>query len=113
MLQDELHRTAIEGDGVVEGALRPFIDATVVCLSFGRKSREHIIGVRVREIMAEKRMVVLRVTANSRKRRPTMSPMNSKGISTAINDTVSETMVKPICPAPCSAASSGECPSSM
>ena len=42
-----------------------------------------------------------------------MSPMNSSGISTAISETVSETMVKPICPAPFSAASSGDSPSSM
>ena len=37
-----------------------------------------------------------------------MSPMNSNGISTAINETVSEIMVNPICPEPLSAASSGE-----
>ena len=33
-----------------------------------------------------------------------LSPMKSKGISTAISDTVSETMVKPICCAPSIAA---------
>ncbi len=49
-------------------------------------------------------MVAQRVTANSRNRRPTTSPMNSSGISTAISDTVSERMVKPICSAPLSAA---------
>ena len=38
--------------------------------------------------------------------------MNSSGISTAISETVSEMMVKPICAAPFSAASSGVSPSS-
>ena len=57
-------------------------------------------------------MVTARVTANSRKRRPTTSPMKSNGMSTAMSDTVNETMVKPICSAPFSAASIGESPSS-
>ena len=58
------------------------------------------MGVKVSETTAETRIVTARVTANSRKRRPTISPMNSSGISTAISETVSETMVNPICPAP-------------
>ena len=74
--------------------------------------REHIIGVRVSETTAEMMMVTARVTANSRKRRPTTSPMNSSGMSTAISETVSETMVKPICSAPFSAACMGVSPSS-
>ena len=53
------------------------------------------------------------MTANSRNKRPTMSPMNSSGISTAISETVSDRIVKPICSAPLSAASSGLSPSSM
>ena len=53
------------------------------------------------------------VTANSRNSLPTTSPMNSSGISTAISDTVSEMMVKPICRAPLSAAWNGGSPSSM
>ena len=36
-----------------------------------------------------------------------MSPMNSSGMSTAIRETVSDTIVKPICSEPLSAASSG------
>jgi hypothetical protein len=39
--------------------------------------------------------------------------MNSSGISTAISDTVSEMMVKPISPAPFSAACIGVSPASM
>ena len=42
-----------------------------------------------------------------------MSPMKSRGINTAISDTVSETIVKPIWAEPLSAASSGESPASM
>jgi hypothetical protein len=75
--------------------------------------RAHIIGVRVRDTTAETRMVTLRVTANSRNRRPTMSPMKSSGMSTAMSETVSERMVKPIWPEPFSAAWRGGSPSSM
>jgi len=62
------------------------------------------MGTRVSDTTAEIRMVTESVTANSRNRRPTTSCMNSSGMSTAINDTVSETMVKPISPAPFMAA---------
>ena len=41
-----------------------------------------------------------------------MSPMKSSGISTAMSETVSDTIVKPICSAPLSAAWSGGSPSS-
>ena len=58
-------------------------------------------------------MATLSVTANSRNSRPTMSPMKSSGISTAMSDTVSETIVKPICSEPLSAAASGDSPASM
>ena len=67
--------------------------------------RADIIGTSVSETTAEIRIVIASVTANSRNSRPTTSPMNSSGISTAISDTVSEMMVKPICAAPFSAAS--------
>ena len=75
-------------------------------------SRAASIGVRVSETRAEIRMVKVRVMANSRKSRPTISPMNSSGISTAISDTVNDTIVNPICSEPFNAASSGESPSS-
>ena len=75
--------------------------------------RAHIIGVRVRETTAEIRIATARVTANSRNRRPTISPINSSGISTAISEKVSEIMVKPISPAPFSAAASGFSPFSI
>jgi len=57
-------------------------------------------------------MVTPRVMANSRKSRPTTSPMNKSGMSTAMSETVSDRMVKPICSEPLSAACSGVSPSS-
>ncbi len=62
------------------------------------------MGVSVSEITAEINMVTARVTANSRNSRPATSPMNSSGMSTATSEIVREMMVKPICPAPLSAA---------
>ena len=72
-----------------------------------------IIAVSVSEISADATIAVDSVTANSRNRRPITPPMNRSGISTATSDTVSEMMVKPICFAPLSAASSGFSPCSM
>ena len=75
--------------------------------------RAHIIGVSVSDTTADTRIVTDSVMANSRNSRPTTSPMNSSGISTAMSDTVSEMIVNPICPAPLSAACSGVSPASM
>ena len=69
-----------------------------------RSRRALIIGVSVSDTKAEIRIATASVMANSWNRRPTTSPMNSSGISTAISDTVSEMMVKPICLEPFSAA---------
>ena len=79
------------------------------CLS----SLAQSIGTSVSDTTAEITMVTASVIANSWNKRPTMSPMKSSGISTAISDTVSEMMVKPICSEPLSAAASGSSPSSM
>ena len=62
------------------------------------------MGVNVSDTTAEMRIATASVMANSRNSRPITSPMNSSGISTAISDTVSEMMVKPICREPLSAA---------
>ena len=43
---------------------------------------------------------MVKVSANSWNSRPTMPVMNSSGMNTATSDSVSETMVKPISPAP-------------
>ncbi len=48
------------------------------------------MGVSVSETTAERMMVTAKVTANSRKSRPTTSPMKSKGIRTAIKEMVSD-----------------------
>jgi hypothetical protein len=53
------------------------------------------------------------VMANSRNSRPTMPPISSSGMNTAISEMLIETIVKPISPAPFNAASSGFMPSSI
>ena len=70
------------------------------------------MGVSVSDTTADNKMATAMVMANSWNRRPTTSPMNSSGISTAMSEMVSEMMVKPICLAPLSAACIGGSPSS-
>ena len=53
------------------------------------------------------------VTANSWNMRPITPPISRSGMNTATSDTEIDRMVKPISPAPLSAASSGARPSSM
>ena len=77
------------------------------------RKREHIIGVSVSETKADSTTADETVMANSRNSRPTMPPISSSGMNTAISETLIETMVKPISPAPFSAASIGCMPSSM
>src|ERR1039457_5298098 len=71
------------------------------------------MGVRVNETTAETATATLKVMANSRKSRPTIPVMNSRGMKTAISEILSEMTVKPICLAPLSAASMGGSPASM
>ena len=52
-------------------------------------------------------MVIVTVMANSRNSRPTMPPISSSGMKTATSDRLIDTMVKPISPAPRSAAWNG------
>ena len=75
--------------------------------------REHIIGVSVSDTIAEMTTAMVRVSANSRNMRPTRPVMNSRGMNTAISDSVSEMTVKPISRAPSSAACMGFRPRSM
>ena len=58
-------------------------------------------------------MAIAIVTANSRNTRPTMPPISSTGMNTAISEKVIDTMVKPISREPLSAASNGRMPPSM
>ena len=74
--------------------------------------REHSIGVRVSETKPESAMAMLIVMANSKKKRPTMPPMNRIGMNTATSDNVMESTVKPISVAPLMAASNGFMPCS-
>ena len=75
-------------------------------------SSAHIIGVSVKETIADTKIVTLSVTANSRKSLPMTSPINSSGINTATSETLKDTMVKPISDAPLRDAGSGSMPSS-
>ncbi len=54
----------------------------------------------VSETITETTIVKVTVTANSRNRRPTMPPISSSGMNTAISETEIEMIVKPISPAP-------------
>ena len=54
------------------------------------------MGVRVSETNPEIRMATTMVTENSCSRRPTMPPMNSTGMNTAMSETVMDKIVKAI-----------------
>ena len=71
-----------------------------------------MVGVTVSETSADSATAMLSVTANSRKRRPTMPPISRMGTKTASSDSVIDTIVKPICLAPSSAACTGGWPAS-
>ena len=98
----------------LEDALAPCADAAGFdAAPAGRSRRAHIIGVVVSETTSEIRIATDSVTANSRKRRPTMPPISRIGMNTAISDRLIDSTVKPTSRAPCSAASNGAMPSSM
>ena len=71
------------------------------------------MGVSVNDTKPETTMATAIVTANSRNTRPTMPPISSTGMNTAIRENVIEMMVKPISRAPLSAASKGRIPCSI
>ncbi len=75
--------------------------------------RPDTIGVSVSETTAEIRMANVSVQPNSCRIRPTTPPVNSSGMNAATSDRLIETMVKPICRAPASAAAAGRNPSCM
>ena len=79
-------------------------------LVWARRKRDAIIGVSVSETTSETNIAIASVTANSRNSRPMMPPIRSSGIRTAINETLIETMVKPISLAPLNAAAIGRSP---
>ena len=65
------------------------------------------MGVVVREMIMDTKMAVERVTANSRKSRPTIPPISRSGIKTAISERLMVKTVKPISSAPFNAAAKG------
>ena len=71
------------------------------------------MGVRLSEISSEIVTAMVRVTANSRKSRPTMPPMKRMGMKTAVSEIVIDRMVKPTSREPAKAASRGFFPISM
>ena len=73
--------------------------------SCARSTRAHSIGVSVSETNPDTMIATETVTANSRNTRPTMPPISSTGMNTAISEKVIEMIVKPISRAPFSAAS--------
>ena len=68
------------------------------------------MGVVVSEMSIDTKTAVERVTANSRKRRPTIPPINRSGIKTAMSEMLMVKTVKPISSAPFSAAAKGFMP---
>ena len=74
----------VEGEHAVEDPLGREVEPPVLHVRLGaRACREHIIGVSVSETSADMATATLSVTANSRKRRPTMPPMSRIGTNTA------------------------------
>jgi len=63
------------------------------------------VGARVNDTTTEIKMVEVAVRANSLNNRPTTPPMNSSGMNAATSEKLIETTVKPISPAPLTAAS--------
>ena len=70
------------------------------------------MGVIVSEATVEMMMANASVIENSRNSRPGMPPRSSNGMNAAMSDTEIETTVKPIWPAPASAACIGDSPAS-
>ena len=71
------------------------------------------MGISVSATTPDTRIATAIVTANSRNRRPTIPPMNSSGMNTAVSESVMEMIVNPISAAPSSAACMGVFPISM
>jgi hypothetical protein len=76
------------------------------------RRREHIMGVTVNETTMETATATAGVTANSRSNRPGISPMNKRGMKTAMSDTLIERTVNVISPEPFRDASIGCMPDS-
>ncbi len=75
-------------------------------------SCEHIMGVVESDTASETPIATLKVTANSRNKRPTIPPISRRGMNTATRDVLIDTTVKPISRAPRNAACIGAMPCS-
>ena len=98
----------VAGDHALEEIAAPAVEAALLVpaacgAAASRTSSASASATRPREMRIDTASVI----ANSRNSRPTTSPMNSSGISTAISENVSEMIVNAICCVPLSAASSG------
>jgi len=71
------------------------------------------VGDSVSETNADTAIVTVTVMANSRNSRPTMPPINNRGMNTATSEMLIDRMVNPISDAPFNAASRGAMPASM
>ena len=79
----------------------------------GLSSRAHIMGVVLSETTSETTIASVSVTANSRKRRPTIPPIKRMGMKTATSETLIDSTVNPISREPFKAAAIGDSPASM
>jgi len=71
-----------------------------------------MLGVVVSETTSETVMATLKVTANSRNKRPIIPPIIRIGINTAISEVLIDSTVKPISFAPRKVACTGDNPCS-
>ena len=104
MAQHPFEAAAVERDAALDQAVEPARHAVAAAPCSWRSSLAHIIGVSVSDTIIDTTTAMVSVSANSRNMRPTSPVMNSSGMNTAISETVSEMMVKPISRAPRSAA---------
>jgi len=78
--QDDARQRSVNADETVEGTFGETIRKNCVSRPHGRRKRAHIMGVVVSETTIGNGMATVSVTANSRKRRPTIPGKSKIGI---------------------------------
>ena len=111
MPQHAVQRAPVQADDPIECRVR-WCGTSSRAMSCSLSRCAHIMGVVVSEITMEIAMATDSVTANSRNKRPTMPPISSSGMNTAISDTLMVKTVDPISRAPRRAAANGFMPCS-
>ena len=101
--QRDAERPPVAGHQRIEKGADLAAEPAGSCSSAFRK-REHSIGVSVSDTITETAIVTVTVSANSRISRPMMPSMSKSGMNTATSERLIENTVKPISPAPLSAA---------